>query len=332
MSTTYLITSIFLVIVLMTILVSIRQRLVRGGDNWVVSQVLVGMTVLYVVMDCLWLMEYLSENGFRIVEFTILNLLFYLTYITLPLAWFFFSMHFLKIFRDRRPFYAICTIPWLVNVVLIIATMLGTGSLWTLKDTTTIVERYTRGPLFGAFSKICLFYYFLPMLLSLWCIVRAADNKERRSLAQVLLFAAVPAIAVFVYTYFIPSEAVMPFQPFCFTLGTLYAYVFLINQAEKKESARYLAVINGLASDYQNVYEVNLAADTLIIFQLSNRIKDLFGEEAFHDMTYSEAATSYVDRAVFPEDREMMHKAFEPESVKELLKGVRSFTKVYRNE
>ena len=96
MSATYLITSIFLCIVLVIITFSIRQRLAKGGENWLVSQVLVGMTGLYVVMDCLWLMEYLSADGFNLIVFTVLNLLFYITYITLPVAWFLFSMHFLK--------------------------------------------------------------------------------------------------------------------------------------------------------------------------------------------------------------------------------------------
>ena len=95
MSATYLITSIFLCIVLLTIIMSIRQRLIRNGENWLVSHVLVGMTALYVIMDCLWLMEYLKADGFDLSKFTVLNLLFYLTYITLPVAWFLFSLHFL---------------------------------------------------------------------------------------------------------------------------------------------------------------------------------------------------------------------------------------------
>ena len=331
MSATYLITSIFLCIVLVIIMLSIRQRLIRGGDNWLVSHVLVGTTNLYVVMDCLWLMEYLSEDSFNLNTFRFLNLLFYITYITLPVAWFLFSLHFLKGIKNRKLFYTICMVPWITNMVLIILTMLGTGSLWTLAESSTIVERYTRGPLFSVFSNICLFYYFVPVLLTIIYIVKTDEKKERRRLWDVLIFSSCPAVAVFVYTYFIPSEVVMPFQPFCFTLGTIYAYVFLINQAEKRESEEYLSVINGLASDYQNVYEVNIGTNTMKAFKTSERITDMLGE-SFHSMNYSDAVKAYVDYAVFPEDQAEVRPVFEPETLKNLLNGVRSFTKVYRND
>ena len=330
MSATYLITSAFLCIVLLIIIMSIRQRLIPGGENWLVSHVLVGMTALYVVMDCVWLMQYLSADGFSLGVFTVLNLLFYLTYITLPVAWFLFSIHFLKDFKNRRLFYTVCMLPWFLNLVLIVLTMLGTGSLWTLAESAVLTERYTRGPLFGIFSNICLFYYFVPVVMTVWFILKAGEKAERRRLGNVLIFSAFPAVAVFVYTYMIPSDVVMPFQPFCFTLGTIYAYVFLVNQAEKRESERYLSVINGLASDYQNVYEVDLLTNTLTVFESSDRIENLFGE-AFRSMSYLDAAHAYVDAAVLPEDKEEMRAVFEPERLKSLLNGVRSFTKVYRN-
>ena len=195
MSTTYLITSIFLCIVLMIIIKSIRERLTPGGDNWFVSHILVGVTFLYVIMDCLWLMEYLNTNTFNIGLFTFLNLLFYLTYITLPVAWFCFSLHFLKKFKNRHFFFTVCMIPWLINVILIACTMLGTGFLWTLTDSSVLIERYVRGPMFGLFSKICLFYYFVPVFMTLYYIVK---NEERRRLLDVLIFSAIPAIAVFI--------------------------------------------------------------------------------------------------------------------------------------
>ena len=330
MSTTYLITSIFLCIVLLIIILSIRQRLVASGENRTVSHVLVGMTALYVIMDCTWLMEYLSTDGFDLGRFTVANLLFYLTYITLPVAWFLFSVHFLKNFKNRRLFYTVCMLPWFINLILIVLTMLGTGALWTLSDSAVLTERYVRGPMFGVFSKLCMLYYFVPVLMTVYYIVKAAENAERRRLLDVLIFSVCPAAAVFVYTYMIPSEVVMPFQPFCFTLGTIYAYVFVINQAEKKESERYLSVIDGLASDYQNVYEVNLSTNSLTVYKLSGRISGMFGE-SFRSMNYMDAANSYVDTAVFAEDKEEMRKLFEPESVRNLMNGVRSFTKIYRN-
>ena len=330
MSSTYLITSVFLLIVLLIILLSIRQRLTKDGDNWLVSHVLVGVTALYVVMDCLWLMEYLSEDGFNLSTFRVLNLIFYITYITLPVAWFLFSMHFLKNFKNRRLFYSICMIPWIMNMVLIILTVLGTGSLWTLAESSVITERYVRGPMFSLFSNICLFYYFVPVLMTVFNVVKASEKAERRRLLDVLIFSSCPAIAVFVYTYFIPSEVVMPFQPFSFTLGTVYAYVFLINQAEKRENSEFLSVINGLASDYQNVYEVNLLNNSLKVFKESNRITGIFGK-AFNNMTYQQAFNAYIDRGVLEEDKEELRGTFNEETLRELLNGVRSFTKIYRN-
>ena len=330
MSTTYLITSVFLFLVLMIILLSIRQRLIPGGENWLVSHVLVGMTAFYVVMDCFWLMEYLSADRFSFGVFTVLNLLFYVTYITLPAAWFLFSVHFLKSFKNRRRFYTVCMLPWLINLVLIILTISGTGVLWTLSDSTVLTERYVRGPMFRVFSDICLFYYFVPVFMTVYSLVKAAEKEERRRLLDVLIFSSCPAVAVFIYSYLIPADVVMPFQPFCFTLGTIYAYVFLINQAEKRESEEYLSVINGLASDYQNVYEVDLGTNSLTVFKLSGRISGMFGE-SFRHMNYRDAAKTYVDTAVFPEDREEMQRTFEAETLRSFLSGVRSFTKVYRN-
>ena len=330
MSATYLITSIFLCVVLLIIILSIRQRLTFGGGSRLVSHVLVGVTALYVAMDCCWLMEYLSVDRFDLGRFTVLNLLFYVTYITLPVAWFLFSVHFLKSFKNRRLFYTACMVPWFLNLVLIIFTMFGTGALWTLADSPVLTERYVRGPMFGIFSKICLFYYFVPVFMAVYYIVKASDKEERRRLLDVLIFSAVPAAAVFVYTYLIPSEVVMPFQPFCFTLGTIYAYVFLINLAEKRESEKYLSVINGLASDYQNVYEVDLSKNSLVVFKVSGRISGMFGE-SFRNMNYEDAANSYVDSAVLAEDKEEMRNIFAAESVRGLLEGVRSFTKIYRN-
>ena len=331
MSATYLITSIFLIIVLVIIMLSIRQRLIAGGENWRVSHVLVGTTSLYVIMDCLWLMEYLSEDRFNIGIFNVLNLLFYITYITLPVAWFLFSLHFLKNFKNRRRFYTISMVPWIVNMILIVLTMLGTEALWTISESTVITERYVRGPMFGVFSKICLLYYFVPVVMTLYYIAKATEKKDRRRLVDVLIFSSCPAVAVFVYTYLIPSEVVMPFQPFCFTLGTIYAYVFLINQAEKRESEKYLSVINGLASDYQNVYEVNLRTNKITIFKASERINRMFGE-SFSKMSYLEAAHFYVDTAVSEEDKEKMREVFEADTLKNLLDGVKSFTKIYRND
>ena len=331
MSATYLITSVFLLIVLAIIILSIRQRLKRGGENWKVSHVLVGTTMLYVLMDCVWLMEYLSADRFSLGIFTVLNLLFYITYITLPVAWFLFSLHFLKNFKHRKLFYTICMLPWIMNMVLILVTMFGAGALWTLSSSSVITERYTRGPMFGWFSNICLFYYFVPVLMTIFHIVRAGEKTERRRLLDVLIFSSCPAVAVFIYTYFIPSEVVMPFQPFCFTLGTIYAYVFLINQAEKRESEKYLSVINGLASDYQNVYEINLGTDSITVFKSSERITGLFGDSFYH-MKYREAVEAYVNSAVFTEDREKVRGIFEDGNLKKLLNGVRSFTKVYRND
>ena len=330
MSSTYLITSIFLCIVLMIVTLSIRQRLIPGGENWLVSHVLVGVTALYVIMDCIWLMEYLSADGFNLSIFTFLNLLFYLTYITLPVVWFLFSIHFLKSFKKPRWFYIVCMLPWFANLALIIFTMFGTGALWTLADSSVLTERYVRGSMFGVFSKICLFYYFVPVFMTIYYIVKNTEKGERRRLLDVLIFSSCPAVAVFVYTYLIPSDAVMPFQPFSFTLGTIYAYVFLVNQAEKRESEKYMSVINGLASDYQNVYEVDLSSDSLTVFKASERISGMFGE-SFHSMKYLDAANAYVDLAVSAEDKEEMRQIFEVESVKGLLKGVRSFTKIYRN-
>ena len=107
-----------------------------------------------------------------------------------------------------------------------VLTLLGAHILWSIGDAGS---RYTRGPLFGVFSNLNLVYYFIPVIAVL-CLLFARKAQDRRTLLITLGFSVIPALGVCVYTYFISVDAIYPFQPCCFFLGVMFAYILLISQ------------------------------------------------------------------------------------------------------
>ena len=107
-----------------------------------------------------------------------------------------------------------------------VLTLLGAHILWSIGDAGS---RYTRGPLFGVFSNLNLVYYFIPVIAVL-CLLFARKAQDRHTLLITLGFSVIPALGVCVYTYFISVDAIYPFQPCCFFLGVMFAYILLISQ------------------------------------------------------------------------------------------------------
>ena len=116
--------------------------------------------------------------------------------------------------------------PWFFNLALVVLTMLGTGLLWEIGDA---ASRYTRGPLFGIFSNLNLVYYFIPVI-GIISLLISGKGADRRTLITTLGFSVIPALGVFIYTYWISVDAIFPFQPCCFFLGVMFAYILLLSQ------------------------------------------------------------------------------------------------------
>ena len=141
MTVTYALTASLLFLGLTLMLVDVSQKL-KKSEHLAISLVLIGTSMFYVAMDCLWIVVYTGETFHRGL-FILLNFLFYLVYITLPYIWFLFSKHFAGGRMTGRTWNLLYAAPWFFNLALVVLTMLGTGFLWEIGDA---ASRYTRDP------------------------------------------------------------------------------------------------------------------------------------------------------------------------------------------
>ena len=228
MTTAYAMTASFLIIGLIMMFIDASRKL-SSSNNQLISLVLIGTTIFYVLMDCLWIVVYTNET-FNRPLFVILNCLFYLVYITLPYIWFLFAKHFSGSKLNSRSWNILFALPWLFNLVLVLLTMCGMNILWMIGDA---ASRYSRGPLFSLFSNLNLFYYFVPVVAILYLIF-TKTGAERKTLYITLGFSIIPALGVFIYTMWISVDAIYPFQPCCFFIGVMFAYILLLSEVHKE--------------------------------------------------------------------------------------------------
>ena len=228
MTLTYAMTAGVLLICLALMLWDAGRKL-KQSEYRIISMVLIGTAIFYVATDCLWIIEYTSQT-FNRGLFVVLNCLFYLVYITLPYIWFLFAKHFSKSSLNNSRWNFVFALPWLFNLALVILTMAGTGLLWQIGDASS---RYTRGPLFGIFSNLNLVYYFIPVIAIL-ILLKTGKGADRKTLLTTLGFSIIPALGVFIYTYWISVDAIYPFQPCCFFIGVMFAYILLVAEAYEK--------------------------------------------------------------------------------------------------
>ena len=234
MTITYAMTASVLVIGLCIMFFDAVSKL-RGSEHRTISIILIGSTMVYVTLDCLWIVQYTaSDADYSQGAFTALNFLFYLAYITLPYIWFLFAQHFARNISHMRGLNIALALPWLFNLALVLATMLGADLLWTIGDASA---RYTRGPLFSIFTNVNLVYYFIPVIEILY-LLASGKGADRRTLLTTLGFAAIPALSVLIYTFFISVDAIYPFQPCCFFVGVMFAYVLIVSQLYRREAER----------------------------------------------------------------------------------------------
>ena len=227
MTITYAMTASLLFIGLLLMLVDVSQKL-KKSNHRKISLILIGTTMFYVAMDCLWIVVYTREN-FNRGAFIVLNCLFYLVYITLPYIWFLFAKHFAGSRITARKWNIIFAVPWLFNLSLVILTMFGANLLWKIGGT---ADRYARGPLFGIFSNLNIVYYFIAVI-GIVVLLLNGKGAERRILLSTLGFSIIPALGVFIYTYWISVDAIYPFQPCCFFIGVMFSYIMLLSHVYK---------------------------------------------------------------------------------------------------
>ena len=226
--TYYILISTVLTICLVLMLVDTWIKLAKS-EHRTVSIVLIFAIICYVLFDLIWVLLYMAED-YRRGALVVMSILFYLIYITLPYIWFLFAHHFAGNINKNRRWMMISSIPWFINLALVILTALGTDILWAIGDSQ---NRYARGPLFGFFANLNLVYYFIPVIEIVFLMLRK-PRKKNPLLLRIFGFSVIPALSVFIHTYIISADAVIPFQPSCFFIGVMFAYTLLITTTYKE--------------------------------------------------------------------------------------------------
>ena len=293
MTTTYIIVTSMLTVCLAMMLVDAAIKL-KGSDHRAISMLLIGATMVYVVMDILWIGEYVAAD-YSQLRFEVLNVLFYLIYITLPFVWCLFAKHFAGSHLTGRAWNFVLALPWLVNLVLVVLTACGTGLVWA---TGPADARYARGPAFDLFTILNLAYYIIPILGALVLII-TGKGAERRMLAIILCFALIPAAGVYANAHLISLESIFPFQPCCFFVGVMFAYILLLSEvfrkageenlrlareAELAEHAKVEALEHRLELQGKIVEQSQALKDALETAQQANRAKTTFLSNMSHEI------------------------------------------------
>ncbi len=311
MTISYALTASVLIIGLVLMLVDVIIKL-KGSEHNRVTVTLISTTIFYVLLDCLWIVVYTAED-FNRGLFVVLNCLFYLLYITLPYIWFLFAKHFAGSRLTDRKINFIFAIPWLFNLTLVILTMIGPKLLWIIGGAQ---ERYTRGPLFGLFTKVNLLYYFIAVIGIVALMIRGG-GAGMRTLRRVLGFAVIPAAGVFIYTYWISVDAIYPFQPCCFFLGVLFAYIGIVSHVHEEvisTSGQQARMITALTADYWSVYYLELDRNWGVCYQAHSDIHD--GFKVGDEFSYLEAVTAYAKRYITDQYRDEFLRFIQPDSIR----------------
>lgn len=108
----------------------------------------------------------------------------------------------------------------------------------------------------------------------------------------------------------------------------------LAQNAEREKAVaierQYNNVISALASDYQNIIEVDLKKNSLVVYRQSERISSIFGD-AMGAMSFDDAVDAYVRYAVSPQDKEQVKEALSTGVVRKELAKFPFYTKIFLN-
>lgn len=96
-----------------------------------------------------------------------------------------------------------------------------------------------------------------------------------------------------------------------------------------QEHLRRLEVIEGLSVNYDSILYVDLAADKLLPYRASARMKDEF-EEMYKPRDYRQYINRYIDRWVYKEDRDIVRDVTDIKGISDRLAADKSFFINYR--
>lgn len=99
----------------------------------------------------------------------------------------------------------------------------------------------------------------------------------------------------------------------------------LINQ----EHLRRLEVIEGLSVTYETIFYVDLEKGLIMPYRLSARSGPIF-DDTLQPLSFPAVMSNYIDNWVHPEDRGMVAKATDPDSIQKKLEDSKSYYSNYR--
>lgn len=114
---------------------------------------------------------------------------------------------------------------------------------------------------------------------------------------------------------------------------------FLLADKERQEQIKIqrkmeqnLQIIDGLASEYEAVFYVNLATDEMSNYSRKTLINQEEDNVFVSGIRFSEAYRLFLEKRVYPEDREMMASVGTVGNIMRELKEKKSFVTIYRSQ
>ena len=238
MSSIYLSNAVFMMVILTIILLRIRYY-ITWSPSKKYAMIFIGVVELYVLLDALFMREFLSKTG-SILQFKLIVFFFYLVYVIMPYVWHLFMQNYMGISSSKKRRF-VEMIPQLLLTAMVLLSV-PTGIVWGFSRNRT----YIRGTFFGVFAVLNLFYYFYAFAQT-FCILFMNNTGGIKYLIKSALFSAIPLIGILVNTYVIPFYGVCPFQPYCLVIGALLSYLFMVeHQQNQLESEHREKLSNAL--------------------------------------------------------------------------------------
>ena len=191
MSSIYLSNAVFMMVILTIILLRIRYY-ITWSPSKKYAMIFIGVVELYVLLDALFMREFLSKTG-SILQFKLIVFFFYLVYVIMPYVWHLFMQNYMGISSSKKRRF-VEMIPLLLLTAMVLLSV-PTGIVWGFSRNRT----YIRGTFFGVFAVLNLFYYFYAFAQT-FCILFMNNTGGIKYLIKSALFSAIPLIGILVNT------------------------------------------------------------------------------------------------------------------------------------
>lgn len=227
MTDVYLISSVFMIMILTVLLVkSCKDDGLKQTGKTCIA--LVTTVELYVFLDAAFVVCMFRTTA-PLLLYRLIVFLFYIVYITMSYMWHRFMKHYIGSVHGSI-WNRLEILPFLGLLVMVFASV-PTGFLWRIDNT----GQYIRGSWFGVFSILNLFYYVIAFLRTIYWL--CTNKKEKTNfLVQSTIFSAIPLIGIVLNAYVIPVYDLSPIQPYCLVLGTVLAYLFIVDKRRNEEA------------------------------------------------------------------------------------------------